>query len=224
MKFISILILYFSITITLQQNEKCYSVKESWHYPSLIPFTGFNSNKELFNWIKFDRNAASYLFKSDDPKGHLCTTSWNKLYGTSRCNNYLTPHQDSVRFIWRRSQKCMVFNGDYLVGEISDCNERDLIEIAGYTYDNGDKPFQHQDRLLKIFNHKVKVEEWYGYRIRINSNNTEYELLDWNSNLIETVIIEQRDCGTTSYSGSLLGFYFGGQCPAPQTVTACYKN
>lgn len=224
MKLISIIIFCFSITRTFQQNEKCYSIKEGWHYPSLIPFNGFNSKNELFSLIKFEKNAASYLFKNDDPNGRLCTNSWNKLFGTSRCNNYLTPHQDSDRFVWRRSQKCVSFNGQYLLGENSNCDELDLIEIAAYTYDNGDKPFQNQGRLLKEFKNKIKIDLWYGYRLRINQNNTQYELLDSNGNLLESVLVEHRDCGISSFNGSLLGFYFGGQCPAPQAVTACYNN
>lgn len=164
------------------------------------------------------------MFKSDDSNGRLCTTSWNKLFGTSRCNNLLTPHQDSDRFVWRRSQSCVEFNGPYLTGVKTNCEELNLIELAAYSYDKGDKPFQNQGRLLKEFKNKVKVDEWYGYRLRISLNSTEYELSDSNGNIIETINIDHRDCGSSASTGSLLGFYFGGQCTAPQTVSACYRN
>ncbi len=190
----------------------------------MLPFNGINTHKEVFSLIKFDNSSVSYLFKSDDPRGHLCTTSWNKLFGTNRCNNVISPHQDSDRFVWRRSQNCVEFNGQYLLGEKSDCNEFDLVEIAAYAYDKAEKPFENQGRLLKEFKNKVRVNQWYGYRLKINVNYTEYELSDSDGNLIENHTVEHRDCGASLAVGTLQGFYFGGQCPAPKPVSACYKK
>jgi hypothetical protein len=190
----------------------------------LLPFNGINTQKELFSLIKFDNSSVSYLFNTNDSKGHLCTTSWNKLFGTNRCNNIISPHQDSDRFVWRRSQECVIFNGQYLLSEKSNCSEFDLVEVAAYAYDKADKPFENQGRLLKEFKNKVKVNQWYGYRLKINIPNTEYELSDSSGNLIESLTIEHRDCNASFSVGTLQGFYFGGQCPAPQPVSACYKN
>jgi hypothetical protein len=51
--------------------------------------------------ILLKANTAEYLFNSTDEKGELCMTSWNKLYGYSRCAR---PHHfDSDRFVWRRA-------------------------------------------------------------------------------------------------------------------------
>ena len=60
-------------------NNLCYTVKAGSFYSAIIPFHGFNTNKTLISWIKFDANTAKYLFNSNDPQGHLCSTSWNKL-------------------------------------------------------------------------------------------------------------------------------------------------
>ena len=41
--------------------------------------------------------------------------------------------------------------------------------------------------------------------------------------VLEEITIDHRDCGEKSFlKGSLLKFYFGGQCPAPHEVKACY--
>jgi hypothetical protein len=204
--------------------ESCHTVKEGAHYSSLIPFHGFTNTDVQFSWIKFDRSSAKYLFKPDDNKGHLCSTSWNKLFGSARCGLINDPHKDSDRFVWRRAQSCLKFNGEYVVGEKEDCVEADLIELAAYAYDNGDKPFENQGRLLKEFKYKVKVNEWYGYRLRIYRTFTVYELLDLNENILESISIDHRDCGNFYNQGTNLRFYFGGQCPAPSQVDACYKT
>ena len=126
------------------------------------------------------------------------------------------------RFVWRRASSCVNFAGGYSLGENEDCAESDLIELAAYAYDNSQKPFENQGRLLKEFQTKVRVDEYYGYKIKINKTNTIYELSTREGELLETITIDHRDCGSTYLIGSLLKFYFGGQCPAPQTVKACY--
>jgi hypothetical protein len=166
------------------------------------------------------------LFKRDDPKGHLCSTSWNKLFGSSRCGYLNHAHLDSDRFVWRRAQECLLFDKEFVVGNSQNCNQTDLIEIAGYAYDNGQKPFAHpnQGKLLKIFNTKIKANEWFGYGLRIMKTHTLYELFDSNKTILESLTIEHRDCGTGYKNGGNLRYYFGGQCPAPQRVQACYKE
>ena len=128
----------------------------------------------------------------------------------------------SDRFVWRRAGSCVLFQGGYSVGEDADCAEKDLIELAAYTYDNSDKPFEHQGRLLKEFKTKVRVDEWYGYKLTIYPTYTVYELSTKDGELLEQITIEHRDCGSTMLVGNMQKFYFGGQCPAPQTVKACY--
>ena len=172
--------------------------------------------------IKFDKSASKYMFTPEDPKGHLCTSSWNKLYGTSRCT--FDPHLDSDRFVWRRAYSCVQFNGQYSVAEKPDCAESDLIELAAYAYDKGAKPFENQGLLLKEFKTKVKVDTWYGYKLKIFPTYTQYELSNEDGELLETITIDHRDCGATYLLGNLLKFYFGGQCPAPQEVSACYRE
>ena len=180
-------------------------------YSSLLGLGILNNKPELVQKIKFSANCAQYLFAADDEKGKLCSTSWNKLYGTVRCGIFNSNHKDSVRFIWRRAQSCLQFSSPYVIGEHENCAEKDLIELAAYTYDNGDIPYepQNQGRLLKIFQTKVKVETWYIYKIVIKALHAEYQLFDEDNNLLETLTIYHRDCGSSYYTGLLQNLYFG---------------
>ena len=144
----------------------------------------------------------------------------------TRCGFLNDNHKDSDRFVWRRAQSCVITNGQFIDREIENCPEKDLIEIAAYTYDNGDRPFdyQNQGRLLKIFNTKVRVEQSYGYKLTNKPLETIYELFDANGTLLETKTVEHRDCGTFYKQGVLNKLYFGGQCPAPSQVDVCYDE
>ncbi len=206
--------------------QKCYHVNPNDHYPAgTLPIHSMNDSPILKSRIKFSNNTAHYLFSPTDDKGTLCSTSWNKLWGTVRCGYLNTNHKDSDRFVWRRANSCLIFNGSHVVGEKPNCPDANFIEIAAYAYDNGMKPFEHIGTLLKQFNTKVQVETFYGYVLRISSNQTVYEL--WNdnfSNLLETQVITHRDCGSNYCKGMKQTLYFGGQCPAPQTVQVCYEE
>ena len=93
---ISLALLALSVGVQ-SQTESCLTIKQGSHYSTIKPPYGLlNGRKEIYSLIKFDSNSASYLFKSDDPQGHLCTVSWNKLYGTSRCG--FDNHKDSGEF------------------------------------------------------------------------------------------------------------------------------
>ncbi len=202
-------------------------VKAGSFYTSIIPFYGLNTKDVLFNNITLKSNTAEYLFPKNDSMGNLCINSWNKLFGMTRCGFLTDNHKDSDRFVWRRAQSCVIIqDGQFTVGEIDNCPEKNLIEIAAYTYDNGDRPFdsQNQGRLLKIFKTKVRVEESYGYKLTNKPTNTIFELFDSNSNLLETQIVDHRDCGSSYKQGTLNKLYFGGQCPAPSQVDVCYEE
>jgi hypothetical protein len=146
----------------------------------------------------------------------------------TRCGFLSDNHQDSDRFVWRRAQSCVIVkDGQYTIGEVENCLEKNLIEIAAYTYDNGDTPFasENQGRLLKIFKTKVKVEVAYGYKLTNKPTSTIFELYDSsNGNLLETQVVEHRDCGSSYTRGTLMKLYFGGQCPAPSQVDVCYEE
>ena len=184
-----------------------YTVKTGNNYPVLIPFYGFSFGKTLLSsWIKFDTNAARYLFPPTDSQGAMCQSSWNKLYGTTRCG--FDNHKDSDRFVWRRSISCFNFSGSYVANEIPNCAERDLIELAAYTYDNYAKPFENQGILLKTFNTKVSVNKWYKYQLQLNADNTVFELFDNNNAFLENVTINHRNCNLGSFD-LIQSFYFG---------------
>ncbi len=97
---------------------------------------------------------------------------------------------------------------------------------AAYAYDNKSKPYsaENQGRLLKVFQTKIKTDQWYGFALQILPTETIYELRNESGFSIEALKVDHRDCGSSYKSGSKQGFYFGGQCPAPQAVTACFKE
>ncbi len=128
----SILLIVFTLIITVVncQKEKCYTVEKGSHYSKLLPFNGFTNNDKQFSLIKFSTNSANYLFDFNDHKGQLCMTSWNKLFGVSRCGYLNHQHTDSDRFVWRRAQSCLNMSNGFVVSEKLDCDEMGLIEIG----------------------------------------------------------------------------------------------
>jgi hypothetical protein len=221
--FLSVLALCYLAGIS-EAKETCLMVKQGSFYTSVIPFYGFNTNAVITNNITLKASTASYIFKPDDPMGRLCVNSWNKLFGSTRCGFLNDIHKDSDRFVWRRAQSCVVFDGSFSVGEVDNCAEKNLIEIAAYSYDNYDKPFENQGRLLKEFKTKVRVEQKYGYRITNTATNSVFDLFDSDGSLIESKVIDHRDCGSSFKQGTIGKLYFGGQCPAPSQVDVCYEE
>ncbi|CAF1136391.1 unnamed protein product, partial [Brachionus calyciflorus] len=213
--------IFYIVNSVDAQNETLLSVKPGSFYSTLLGLGLLNTKPELIQRIKLSSNCAEYLFSPEDPKGKLCSSSWNKLFGTVRCGIFNSNHKDSDRFVWRRIQSCLKFDSSYVIGEVENCSDKDLIELAAYTYDNGEIPYesQNQGRLLKIFNTKIKVETWYVFKLLIKPLHTEYQILDDNLNLLESITIDHRDCGSSYYTGLLQNLYFGGQCPAPQEVS-----
>jgi len=120
----------------------------------------------------------------------------------------------------------MIYNNNNgaVVGIKSDCPESNLIELAAYGYDNNLKPFEHQGTLLKEFKTKLEVEKWYVIKLEFQKTKTIYQIYDeTNTNLLETQEIEHRSCSDFN-KGMKQGLYFGGQCPAPQTISVCYDK
>jgi len=199
------------------------TVKKGSHYPSLIPFHGFKSDAIISERVQFTKSAANYTFPSTDPDSHVCTVSWNKLWGACRCGYLANNHQDSDRFVFRRALNCFVDESKRVNGEINDCPESDLVEIAAYAYDNGSKPFENQGRLLKEFSTKLRIDTWYKVTLIFEQTKTTYQLFDDNDQHLETQEIDHRDCKDFKL-GSLQTLYFGGRCPAPQDVSVYYDK
>ena len=70
--------------------------------------------------LKFDQNTVEY-------EGIDCMSSWNKLWGSSRCGYFNQHHYDSDRFVWRKKS-----------GE-------SVIELASYSYDLSVVPYKAND-------------------------------------------------------------------------------
>jgi len=118
--------------------------------------------------------------------------------------------------------QCIERDGSLVIGEKPNCEQKGMIEIAAYAYDRSRKPFQHPE-LLKTFKTMVQVDVDYRYELEFKRTETIYRLFAADGSLLETVTIGDR-VGCAMYSwGLLLDFYFGGQCPAPQDVSMCYK-
>ncbi len=88
-------------------------------------------------------------------------------------------------------------------------------------YDHGLKPFDRPETLLKEFTIKPWVDAWYKLTLTFNESQTIYRLSDDADMVLETQTIYHRSCVGFNH-GMMQGFYFGGECPAPQAVTVCY--
>ena len=206
------------------KDSKCISVSKGKFYPDFpFIFHGFNSNSTLITQIKFDPNTASYLFPPTNSNGTRCQSSWNKLWGTTRCGYLDMVHQDSDRFVWRRAQSCLIYNGSIVVGEKENCPDKNKIELAAYAYDNGTIPYQNIGTLLKEFKATVEVDTWYQYTMELQETQTIYTLAYENGTTIEVQTIAHRDCSNFN-RGNYQSLYFGGVCQAPQDVTVCYST
>jgi hypothetical protein len=64
---------------------ECRTVLKGQFYDSLIPWKGFHTGT-VRSQVQMQPNTAQYLFGPTDPKGALCISSWNKLYGGTYTN------------------------------------------------------------------------------------------------------------------------------------------
>jgi hypothetical protein len=71
----------------------------------------------------------------------------------------------------------------------------------------------------------MQVEREYGLRLDFLETSTVYSLFAGRvgATLLERQVIQHRHCWGYS-DGYILSLYFGGVCPAPQPVTACYET
>eukprot|EP01116_Phalansterium_solitarium_P013426 TRINITY_DN30787_c0_g1_i1.p1 TRINITY_DN30787_c0_g1~~TRINITY_DN30787_c0_g1_i1.p1 ORF type:complete len:206 (+),score=59.84 TRINITY_DN30787_c0_g1_i1:248-865(+) len=173
--------------------------------------------------VRFEQSTADYLIAEDDPEGARCQSSWNKLWGNSRCGYLNLHHKDSDRFVWRRDVRCIEFNGSHVMGVVPNCTFANQVQIAAYAYDDGNIPYQNAS-LLAEFNTTLTVGDVYFTRLDFAPDGTQYTLLDGRNATLETHFIAHRNCGHGYQHGYGLGFYFGGVCTAPQTVTACFAK
>ncbi|CAF1928403.1 unnamed protein product [Rotaria magnacalcarata] len=223
MLFVLTIIATIFIANNAVNSAECRTVKQGAHYTSLIPFHGFKSAETISSRVQFTNSSATYLFPPTDPKGHLCTSSWNKLWGACRCGYLTSNHKDSDRFVFRRVGSCLRYEAGHVVGENDNCAEANLIEIAAYAYDNSLKPFENQGTLLKEFSTRLQVDSWYKVTLIFQATKTIYQLFDANEQLLETQEIAHRQCADFKL-GMMQDLYFGGQCPAPQAVSVCYEK
>ena len=108
--------------------------------------------------------------------------------------------------------------------ERPNCKDKGLIEIAAYAYNNSLRPYENEGTLLKKFKTKLRVNEWYGFKLNIFSNNTVYKMYTKEGKKLEQIKIDHRDCGKVALKGEVQSLYFGGKCPAPKPVTLCYVD
>eukprot|EP01122_Echinamoeba_exundans_P002624 TRINITY_DN12581_c0_g1_i1.p1 TRINITY_DN12581_c0_g1~~TRINITY_DN12581_c0_g1_i1.p1 ORF type:complete len:266 (-),score=6.83 TRINITY_DN12581_c0_g1_i1:99-896(-) len=204
------------------QPTQCRTVHKGEFYDSLIPWKGFHTGT-VRSQVQMQPNTVQYLFGPTDPKGALCISSWNKLYGGSRCGYFMFHHEYSDRFVWRRAQDCLVINGSHVIGTKPNCPDANKIEVAAYAYDMGHAPYQNST-LLQIFSTKLDVGVTYTTQIDFLLDSSVYSLFDaTGANLLEQHTIQHTACGSFK-EGYKLGLYFGGQCPAPSDVTVCYSD
>ena len=162
----TIFLIIILIIIMMKENECQWYNKtvvagnfydDYWNVPE---FLGFLYSTPLKRGVVMEADDVAYLFPPTDEKGHLCSVSWNKLFGSSRCGFAQDHHLDSDRFAWRRHPDCLIFNGSYVIGEVPHCKYANQVQICSYSYDAGNKPFQNAS-LLTIFDTLLTVNTPY---------------------------------------------------------------
>ena len=98
------------------------------------------------------------------------------------------------------------------------------IEIATYSYDGGKKPYSPPDpHLLQPFSTLLATNVSYQLRMHVGAVDTSF-VLGRAGVTLETKVNQHANACTQATMGYKLGFFFGGQCSAPQPVTACYSE
>lgn len=198
-------------TPSASNNFSCRTVRPGDHYAAPVLPVGFVDAEVRTVQIRFGASSAAYACNCTAEPYPGCMSSWNKLWGSSRCGYSHPHHQDSDRFVWRRRT----------------LNSSD-IAIAAYSYDSGVKPYAPPNpNLLQPFETPIAVETVYTIRmVRSAGNATRFDLLLGLGGAppLETKTVRHKNDCARFQQGYKLGFYFGGQCPAPSAVTCCYNN
>ena len=159
--------------------------------------------------VRFDANTANYSCSCAPEPYPGCMSSWNKLWGASRCGRLHPHHEDSDRFVWRRENATSE-------GELS---------IAAYAYDLSVKPYSPPNaNLLQIFSTTLRPGVVYNLSMARSVGSTRYDLYSSAGALLESKTVLLKNHCADFADGYKLGLYYGGQCTAPQRVSACYAN
>jgi hypothetical protein len=193
---------FFFVTILIPASSyrwKCAVVRQGRHYARPLSL-GLSCRKALAYNIRFENTYTPYSLGPD------CQLDWNKLWGRSRCG-FLRHHQkDSDRFVWRAHP---TVDG--------------AIQLAAYSYDNGDKPYQNQPRLLQVFETILWPDQVLGSMLESALTNTIFTLFNGTDELEQITIQHENHCRRYN-RGYRLGLYFGGNCEAPSDVSVCYQK
>ena len=199
-----------------------YKIRENMHYADKHTLTwGENGEMVLSNLITLSTETAIYnctntgTYKCEDTEGWMY--DWNKLFGKGRCGYLHDHHKDSDRFVWRRcsDSSCSAYDG-----------ANDKIQIAGYSYDDSLKPYEHPE-LLPIFASTIFPNVQYQYTLTQDASGvTSYNLKGTDSmgDIDETIIVQHNNLCDDYEKGTLQGFYFGGTCRAPTILMVQYKS
>ena len=118
-----------------------YAVYPNHHYANKTSMIwGYNNMTSWNVSVSMSSSCATYDCSSSCPEDPAWYYDWNKLWGKVRCGYLHDIHKDSDRFVWRRCSDttCTAFQGT------------DAIQIAAYSYDDGNVPYQN-DYLLSAW-------------------------------------------------------------------------
>eukprot|EP00040_Diaphanoeca_grandis_P044840 m.13786 g.13786 ORF g.13786 m.13786 type:complete len:221 (-) comp9859_c0_seq1:292-954(-) len=208
---ITVVFAVFVVCDSLHFDWNCRTVERGQHYAfPPLPF-GFVDSVTRTVQIRFEPSAAAYSCNCSAEPYPGCMSSWNKLWGSSRCGKTNPHHKDSDRFVWRRRT----------------LNSTDL-SIAAYSYDLGVKPYSpYNPNLLQPFNTTIEVNVVYTLRMVRAIDNTRFDLLAGvgaDNHVLESKTVMHKNQCSNFVDGYKLEFYYGGQCTAPSTVACCYNN
>ena len=187
--------------------SRCYTVKTGHHYATPKTY-GLVDDAHRSVYVTFDNNTIGYECDCGAEPYPSCMSSFNKLWGSSRCGFAHPHHQDSDRFVWRRY-----------------ADQDTSIQIAAYAYDSGRCPYNPPDpNLMQPFATPLSPGVSYLLTMDLELGATTYALHDEGGTTLESkTVLHDNQCADFA-KGYDLGLYFGGQCRAPSPVTVCYQN
>jgi hypothetical protein len=221
-----------------------YQVRKNFHYANKTTISWGHNSETLWNvTVLLASTLATY--DCSNTSSYVCLDpswiyDWNKLWGKGRCGYFHDHHEDSDRFVWRRYlnkhiliQVLMFVCNFFSYAIYSRCSDSSCasyiegtqrIQLAAYSYDGGDIPYQNQGRLLKEFVLTVEPNVKYMLSMAMDATGlTTFTVGDENGSPLESQFIQHNNtCVDTYFEGKVEGLYFGGTCRAPEDIVIQY--
>ena len=172
--------------------------------------SGPNWYLHWFKGVTWRNNAFSFRFDEYTPylMNDDCQSTWNVLYGRSRCGFFTNQYRDSAGFYWRAHP---------------DGSGR--IQLAARNFDNFVNPSSQVGTLEQVFSTAISPGVQYTTTIEISETHTLYELFQPDGTFLESKTVSHTNLCARFNFGSMFQLDFGdGVCPSPNRVKVCFDD